>query len=258
MIKRIKLLIKKTFLFLIIAAIITACNHSDNTSADSSVENETDTSAVSNQDWEPLFDGKTFAGWRVYGQDSVGKAWKIEDSAIHLISLEKNRWQTVGGGDLVTESEFTNFDLKLEWKISKAGNSGIFFYVHEDINRFKNPNESGLEMQINDDGNNKNGTIEKQKAGDLVGLLASSSAKVVKPAGQWNQVEIRSNRGKLAFFINGQRVLSTTLWDDNWEDLMADSKFKKMDDYGTYKKGRIALQDHGADVWFRNIMIKKL
>ncbi len=60
------------------------------------------------------------------------------------------------------------------------------------------------------------------------------------------------------FFFNGQRVLSTTLWDDNWEDLMEDSKFKKMDDYGTYKKGRIALQDHGADVWFRNIMIKKL
>lgn len=258
MIKRIKLSEKKTFLFLMIAAIITACNQSDNASAGSSVENGTDTSAVSNQDWEPLFDGKTFAGWRVYGQDGVGKAWKIEDSAIHLISLEKNRWQTVGGGDLVTESEFTNFDLKLECKIAKAGNSGIFFYVHEDINRFKNPNESGLEMQINDDANNKNGTIEKQKAGDLVGLLASSSAKVVNPAGQWNQVEIRSNRGKLAFFINGQRVLSTTLWDDNWEDLMENSKFRKMDDYGSYKKGRIALQDHGADVWFRNIMIKKL
>jgi hypothetical protein len=137
------------------AAIITACNQSDNTSANSSVEIGTDTSAVSNQDWEPLFDGKTFAGWRGYGEDNVGKAWKVEDSVIHLTSLEKNRWQTVGGGDLVTESEFTNFYLKLEWKISEAGNSGIFFYVHEDINRFKNPNESGLEMQINDDANNK-------------------------------------------------------------------------------------------------------
>ncbi|HEX8278830.1 MAG TPA: DUF1080 domain-containing protein [Segetibacter sp.] len=258
MIKWIKFLGEKIFFSLMMAAMITACNQSDDTSADNSVENATDTSAVGGQDWVPLFNGKTFAGWHVYGMDSVGKAWKIEDSVIHLTALEKNRWQTAGGGDLVTENEFSNFDLKLEWKISEAGNSGIFFYVHEDINRFKNPNESGLEMQINVDANNKNGKIEMQKAGDLAGLLSSSSAKVVKPAGQWNQVEIRSNRGKLDFFINGQSVLSTTLWDDNWEDLIENSKFKKMDDYGTYKKGRIALQDHGADVWFRNIMIKKL
>lgn len=253
-----KLSEKKIILFLVIVAIISACNQSDNTSTDGSAEYGADTSAIGSQGWQSLFNGKTFTGWRGYGEDTVGKAWKIEDSAIHLTSLEKNRWQTVGGGDLVTESEFTNFDLKLEWKISKAGNSGIFFYVHEDKNRFKNPNESGLEMQINDDANNKNGTIEKQKSGDLVGLIGSSSAKALKPAGQWNQTEIRSNRGKLNFFINGQKVLSTTLWDDNWEDLIEDSKFKKMDNYGTYKKGRIALQDHGADVWFRNIMIKKL
>lgn len=250
---------KKCFLPVIIAtAVLPACNSSDKTSTNNSQESATTASDTNNKDWVPLFNGKTFTGWHTYGIDSVGKAWKIEDSAIHLHTLVKNGWQSVDGGDLVTDEEYSNFDLMLEWKISEAGNSGIFFYVHEDITKFKNPNQSGLEMQINDDENNKNGKTEKQRAGDLAGLLSSSSAKVVKPAGQWNQAEIRSNRGKLDFFMNGQHVLSTALWDDDWEELIDESQFKKMNDYGTYKKGRIALQDHGEDVWFRNIMIRKI
>lgn len=250
---------KRYFLPLIIAtAILPACNSSEQTSANNSAENAATASDANNEDWVSLFDGKTFTGWHTYGMDSVGKAWKVEDSIIHLNVSEKNGWQSVGGGDLVTNEEYSNFDLKLEWKISQAGNSGIFFYVHEDINKFKNPNQSGLEMQINDDANNKNGTTEKQRAGDLAGLVSSSSAKVLKAAGQWNQAEIRSDRGKFNFFLNGQHTLSTTLWDDNWKELINNSRFKNMDDYGTYKKGKIVLQDHGSDVWFRNIMIRKI
>ena len=249
---------KKVFFLSIIAtAVLPACNFSDKTSQN----NLTDTATASDgntADWISLFDGKTFNGWHTFGQDSVGNAWKVEDGVIHLSSLERKGWQTVGGGDLASDEEYSNFDFRLEYKISKAGNSGIFFYVHEDTTKFKNPNESGLEMQINDDANNKNGTIEKQRAGDLVGLLSSSSANVLQPAGKWNRAEIRSDKGKLDFFINGKHTLSTMLWDDKWENLIDDSKFKSMRGYGTFKKGRIALQDHGADVWFRNIMIRKL
>ncbi len=238
---------KKVFLPLVLAtAISPACNFSDKTSP------------VRGGDWVPLFDGKTFKNWHTYGMESIGNAWKVEDRAMHLSVLAKKGWQTMNGGDLVSDEKYDNFDLKLEWKIAKAGNSGIFFYVHEDPKKFKNPNLSGLEMQVNDDENNKNGLIEMQRNGDLVGLVSSSSEKVVKPAGQWNQVEIRSVRGKLDFFLNGQHVLSTSLWDDDWEDLIDQSRFKTTPGYGTYKKGRIALQDHGADVWFRNIMIKEL
>jgi len=244
--------------FIIAVAVLFACNSSDNASADTGEDSKTDTAENKIEDWVSLYNGKDFTGWHSYGKDSVGSAWKTEDSAIHLKPLQRNSWQSANGGDLVTDEEYGNFDLKLEWKISEAGNSGIFFYVHEDLTKFKNPNQSGLEMQINDDAHNENGMIEKQRAGDLVGLVPSSSAKFLKPAGEWNQSEIKSNRGKLDFFMNSHHVLSTTLWNDDWQDLVDDSKFKKIENYGTYKKGRIALQDHGEEVWFRNIMIKKL
>lgn len=148
--------------------------------------------------------------------------------------------------------------MKLEWKISEAGNSGIIFYVRDDTSAYKNTWESGLEMQVADNEKNEDGKLEKHRAGDLYDLMSSSSARVVKPAGEWNQVEITSDKGKLDFFMNGQHTLSTTLWDDNWQKLINTSKFKSMAGFGTYKKGSIALQDHGADVWFRNIMIKKI
>ncbi|HYH14866.1 MAG TPA: DUF1080 domain-containing protein, partial [Flavisolibacter sp.] len=94
------------------------------------------------------------------------------------------------------------------------------------------------------------------RAGDLYDLITAK--EVVKPAGEWNAVEIIANNGKLDFYMNGQHTLSTTMWDDNWRNMIAKSKFKDMPDFGTIKKGRIALQDHGDNVWFRNIRIKRL
>jgi hypothetical protein len=208
--------------------------------------------------WIPLFDGHTTAGWHTYGKNSAGKAWKAEDNSLHLDASVKNDWQTKDGGDIVTDEEFENFDLKLQWKISDAGNSGIMFYVHEDPSKYQFPWSTGPEMQVADNEKNEDGKIEKSRAGDLYDLVASSSQQYVKPAGQWNQVEIIANKGKLDFFMNDHHVLSTTLWNDNWRKLIAATKFKDMPGFGTYRKGKIALQDHGADVWYRDIKIKKL
>ena len=247
-----------SFILIIVAAVaFSNCNSSDNSPANTVADTAKNSAAMANNNWVSLYDGKTLSGWHSYGEDSAGKAWKA-DSAIHLDASTKKEWQTNEGGDLVTDEEYENFDLKLDWKISEAGNSGIIFYLHEDTTKFKYTFQSGPEMQVADNEKNEDGKLEKHRAGDLYDLLSSSSAKIVKPAGQWNQVEIRSDRGKLDFFMNGQHTLSTTMWDDNWQKLIDNSKFKTMDGFGTYKKGRIALQDHGADVWFKNIMIKKL
>ncbi|MCU7548684.1 DUF1080 domain-containing protein [Chitinophagaceae bacterium LB-8] len=207
--------------------------------------------------WISLFDGKTIKGWHTYGKTEAGTAWKVEDGALHLDASQKDEWQTKGGGDLVSDEEFEDFHLQLEWKISRAGNSGIIFYVHEEPSKYEQTWNTGMEMQVADNDENEDGKINKHRAGELYDLIPASK-DVIKKAGEWNAVEIISNNGKLDFYVNGTHTLSTSLWDDNWKNLIAQSKFNTMPDFGTFRKGRIALQDHGADVWFRHIRIKKL
>jgi len=207
--------------------------------------------------WQLLFDGESTNGWHKYGGKPVGSAWKVADGALYLDTTIKENWQIKDGGDIVSDSAFENFHLKLEWKIAKDGNSGIMFYVHEDTVKYKWPWETAPEMQVLDNNGHPDSKIIKHRAGDLYDLI-SCSKETVKPAGEWNLAEVKCLNGKLDLFLNGENVVSTTLWDDNWKKLVAGSKFVEMPDFGTYKKGKIGLQDHGNAVWYRKIMIKKL
>jgi Domain of Unknown Function (DUF1080) len=207
--------------------------------------------------WQLLFDGQSTKGWHKYGGAPVGAAWKIADAVLYLDTSSKKDWQTANGGDIVTDDEFENFDLKLQWKISPKGNSGVMFYVHEDTVKFKYTFESGPEMQVVDNEGHPDGKIIKHQAGDLYDMI-SCSKKTVKPVGEWNDVEIKSLNGKLDLYLNNEDVVSTTMWDNNWKKMVAGSKFKEWPGFGTFKKGGIALQDHGNMVSFRNIRIKKL
>ena len=112
-------------------------------------------------------------------------------------------------------------------------------------------------MQVLDNNGHEDAKIPKHRAGDLYDLIACST-ETVRPVGEWNQAEIKINKGKLDLFLNGTNVVSTTLWDDNWKKLVAGSKFKDMPDFATFKFGHIALQDHGNMVSYKNIRIKKL
>lgn len=207
--------------------------------------------------WISLFDGTSTKGWHSYGKSTAGSAWKAEDGTLHLDASKKDGWQIKDGGDIVSDEEFENFHLKLEWKISKDGNSGVIFLVHEDTAKYKYVWFTGPEMQVLDNAGNEDGKIYKHHAGDLYDLIACSK-ETVKPYGEWNLAEIIVNKGKLELRLNGTTVVKTNLWDDNWKKLIAGSKFKSMPGFGTFHKGKIALQDHGFDVWFRNIEIKKL
>jgi hypothetical protein len=224
-----------------------------------SMNSENNSVAADDNGWVTLFDGKTMNGWHSYGKTAVGKAWRVDNGAIRLDASAKKGYQTEEGGDVVTNDEFDNFDLKLEWKISEKGNSGIVFYVHEDPSKYTETWNTGLEMQVLDNGTptrlgHSDAKLYSHRAGDLYDLLAAKEA--AKQLGEWNQVEIISNKGKLDFYMNGQHTLSTTLWNDSWKQMVAISKFNAMPAFGTYKKGKIALQDHGNDVWYRNIKIK--
>ncbi|RZJ83417.1 MAG: DUF1080 domain-containing protein, partial [Chryseobacterium sp.] len=160
-------------------------------------------------------------------------------------------------GDLVTDKEYSNFHLKIEWKVAKNANSGIIYYVHEDAAKYGATYSTGLEMQVLDNDGHPDGKITKHRSGDLYDVIQSTS-EPVKPVGEWNLAEIISKDGKLEQYLNGVKVVSTTLWDDNWKALVAKSKFAGWENWGSFKSGKIALQDHGDEVWYRNIMIKEL
>ncbi|MEP7144747.1 MAG: DUF1080 domain-containing protein [Ferruginibacter sp.] len=249
----------KLSLMVVSLSVLMSCNNADKTSTESTAANaDTATNKKDSSDgWVSLFDGKSTAGWHSYGKDKAGEGWKIADGVLYLDTLKKAGYQTNGGGDLVSEKDYGNFDLKLEWKIAPKGNSGIIFYSHEDTSKYKETWVTGPEMQIVDNEGHPDGKLMKHKAGDLYDLISSSKPSA-KPVGEWNEAEIMSKDGKLDLSLNGTTVVSTTMWDDNWKKLIAGSKFKSMPDFGTFKKGRIVLQDHGNMVSFRNIKIKEL
>ena len=207
--------------------------------------------------WELMFDGLTTRGWHKYGGKVVGTAWRVADGSLYLDTTQKENWQIKGGGDIMSDEQYSDFHLKLEWKIAKNGNSGIMFYAQEDTTKYRWPWETAPEMQVLDNNGHPDAKIITHRAGDLYDLI-SAKPETVRVAGQWNQVEIKSLKGQLEFWLNGVNVVSTTLWEDGWKKMVAASKFSKMPDFGKFKKGHIALQDHGDMVWYRNIKIRKL
>ena len=206
--------------------------------------------------WQLLFDGVSTRGWHTFNKTTIGPAWKVDNGTLHLHGSKTDDWQTLGGHDIICEKEFKNFDLKIDWKVSVAGNSGVMFYCQEGPS-YNYPWETGIESQLLDNQNSGDSKIIKCRGGDLYDLV-SCSRDVVNPGGEWNQLEIISKDGKLEELLNGTKVISITIWDDNWKKLIAATKFKDMPGFGMFKSGKIALQDEGNDVWVRNMMIKAL
>jgi hypothetical protein len=208
----------------------------------------------SKKGWKSLFDGKSKKGWHIYRGEATGESWQVEDGLLTFTPVNKPGVKT--GGDLTTDDEYENYHLSVEWKISEGGNSGIIFGVKED-SMYKKSYLTGMEMQVLDNSKHPDAKITKHRAGDLYDLI-SCSKETVKPAGEWNHAEVIYNNNNLQLILNGETVVSTVVGDENWNKLVAGSKFKTMKGFGTFRKGRIVLQDHGDKVWYRDIKIKEL
>lgn len=202
------------------------------------------------QGYSLLFNGKNTDGWHSYLKPNTEAAWMVKDGALTLDP------KADGQADLITNKEYENFELALEWKISAEGNSGVIFGVHEDP-AFRATYDTGIEMQVLDNV----GAEDNKKANHLAGSLydmKAPSAAVAKPAGEWNMAKVRKQNGHLTFWLNGTKTIETQMGGPEWETLLNNSKFKNWKNFAKYPKGHFALQDHGHEVAFRNIMIKEL
>ncbi|OUJ72858.1 3-keto-disaccharide hydrolase [Hymenobacter crusticola] len=197
-----------------------------------------------------LFDGKTTQGWHTYQKQTAEPAWSVVNGTLKLNP------QGAGHGDLVTDKEYENFELTVDWNITEGGNSGIIFGVQEDP-AFHATYETGIEMQILDDQKAEDNKKPNHLAGSLYDMQAPAK-NVVKPAGQWNQVKLRKQNGHLTFWLNGIEIVDTQMGSAAWNTMLGNSKFKTWKNFAAYPKGHIALQDHGHEVAFRNIKITQL
>jgi len=213
------------------------------------------TAAEKSAGWLLLFDGASTKGWHGYNGQKT-PAWSIEDCALHSAGTEGNYGSDLRA-DLVTDKAYTNFELSLEWKASKGGNSGVMYGVVEDP-KYKAAWMTGPEYQFIDDVGFPQKLEDWQKAGANYAMHVASDQKQLKPVGEWNSTRIVVNGKHVEHWLNGKKVLEFERWNDAWNKLRDSGKWKDAPDYGKTATGPIVLQDHGSAFWFRNVKLKPL
>lgn len=212
------------------------------------------TSKEKNDGWMLLFDGKTTNGWHTYNRDTVSSNWRVMDGTLVMMPGAR---AAKDHGDIVTDNEYENYELVTEWRISEGGNSGIIFNVQEG-RQYSNTYTTGPEMQVLDNIKAEDNKKENHLAGLLYDLSGTAALSKPKPVGEWNEVRIIQKNGHLTFYFNGIKTLDIQQGSDEWKKLVANSKFKAWPNFDITPKGKIAFQDHGHEVAFRNIKIRKL
>ncbi len=226
------------------------------TCKEKTVVSETKTPKTVQKDtsWIVLFDGSSYNNWRGYLSDEMYPEWTIKDDAMMFTPGKE------GGKNIITKNNYTNFVFSLEWKISEGGNSGIFWGVFED-KKFTEAYQTGPEIQVLDNERHPDAKANPKyhQAGALYDM-AQPVHDVCKPAGKWNSVllKINHNTNKGSVTLNGTLIVEFPVEGKEWDEMVANSKFKDWEGFGKYHKGHIGLQDHGNKVWYRNIKIKEL
>lgn len=209
------------------------------------------TDAQKSEGWTLLFDGTTTQGWKFF-KGKENDSWEVTDGTLHCKPVPD------GGGkrsDIMTENQYENFELIFDWKISPKGNSGVMFHVTEE---FDEPYATGPEYQVIDDAGYADPLKPVQLTAANYDMQVANELKKVNPIGEWNSSKLVVNGPHVEHWLNGAKVVEYELWNDEWKKLVAASKWKDFPGYGLAKKGHIDFQDHGAEVWYRNIAIKPL
>jgi hypothetical protein len=198
--------------------------------------------------WILLFDGKTSAGWKCFnGSPFPESSWKIENGILTVVPTDKKL-------DIITEAEFSDFELSVDFRISKGANSGIKYFILPNTNL-------GCEFQILDDAEHPDAKLGKdgnRLQGGLYDLITPAPGKKDKPVGEWNNARIISKGQHVEHWLNGKKVISCERGSEAFNTLVAESKYKNNKGFASPQKAPILLQDHGDVVSFRNIKIRKL
>jgi hypothetical protein len=194
--------------------------------------------------WIPLFDGKSLKGWKSPAGTAPGKGWKIEDGCLH---------RAEAGGDLLSEKEFTDFELEFEWKIAAAGNSGVKYRVRKSPAGWLGP-----EYQVLDDAGHPNGKVADTTSASLYEVVPAAKEKTLKPPGEWNTSKIVARGTVIEHWLNGKLAMKTDTAGPEWPAMKKASKFARVEGFAEPAAGRILLQDHGDPVWFRAIRLREL
>ena len=214
-------------------------------------QNNTLTEEEKQQGWRLLFDGQATNGWRGFQQETIAPGWTAEDGTLMVLGE--------GGGEhgaIITEEQFDNFELALQWKTEPGGNSGLMFNVVEGDN--KEAYHSGPEFQLLDENADHGMEVSNKQISGANYDLHAPAKNAIRPVSEWNDVRLRVVDGHVEHWLNGEKVVGYHLWSDEWKDLVQQSKFKDIPGYGQARKGHIALQNHGSKGWFRNIKIRPL
>ncbi|PCJ96954.1 MAG: glycosyl hydrolase [Flavobacteriaceae bacterium] len=190
--------------------------------------------------------------WRGYNQESLPGNWKIADGVIECFGEAGDV-----GGDIISMKQYDNFELSLEWKISEGGNSGVFYHVVEDT-IYHSPYQTAPEYQILDDVGFPHPLEDWQKTGANYAMHLANDKKVLKPVGEWNTTKIIFDNGKVEHWLNGEKIVAFDKYTDDWKAKRNSGKWNDYPDYGNTNSGYLALQDHGAGVWFRDVKVREL
>ena len=213
------------------------------------------------KEWIYLFSEENSSNWKAYNGDSLPKKWKITNNVLTFDTEFKLESEYTKGSDIIfSKEEFANFELHIEWKLHKGGNSGIFYHLKEG---FEEASEVAPEYQLLDDEGweelNEDKLSPWQKAGaDYAMYSPSSNIKKLNPSGEWNSTKIIFTEKKVEYWLNKQKILSFIPWSEDWFKRKNSGKWKDSKFYGKFKKGYIGLQDHNSSISFRNMKIRKL
>ncbi|MFD2866887.1 3-keto-disaccharide hydrolase [Mucilaginibacter antarcticus] len=224
------------------------------TTASTPAADNTLTEKEKKEGWVLIFNGKDLTGWHSWKRDTAARNWIVKDGQIQY-DRENDR----AGDDLVTNGIYENYELQLQWRISKGGNSGIIFNIQED-KKYGATYQTGAEMQVLDNIDAEDNKKQNHWAGCLYDMIGDATVSKPVTPGEWNQVRLIQNKGQLTFYLNGIKTVDVKIGSPEWEKALASSKFKSrgFEDFMKVQKGKIAIQKHPGSSGWKNMKVREI